>query len=268
MSNFVAQWDHLKKEFGKNVLTLLQEGKDDVPGDVRKSIIELVKTETGMTPALKLVDAAIGKEQRATAMKALTKVHGVIEATNKVFVTAGVNAMNGAMEATPEGAQALGKIADCVKTFNKEFHEFETSIAEAIEHLQEAKGGVKIAIFSLEGDMIGAVERFKKNIKAFASLEKKFKVMDYADKTAKPLESYSVAVARSQVKEARKTLMAFFDAVDELDNYGKKVQADKSKPDEDYLEAIEKLCTAVRGIKNGRGNDSLRNLDELIAQGH
>src|SRR5437016_1936921 len=133
MSNFAVQWEHAKKDFGKTVLTHLQEGKDDVPDEVRKSIISRIKTDTGMTPALKVVDAAIGKSERATAMKALTKVHGVIEANNRIFVEASVEAMNAVALAGPGATDVLVKIADCVKKFNKEFHDFEKDIAEAIE---------------------------------------------------------------------------------------------------------------------------------------
>src|ERR1700688_2513943 len=107
MSNFANQWQNLKTQFGKDVLTLIKQGGDEVPGEVRTEIIDLVKLETGMSPVLKVVDAAIGKEDAGAAMKALTKVHKVIEKTDRVFQLASRNAMQAMLTASPTGADVV-----------------------------------------------------------------------------------------------------------------------------------------------------------------
>ncbi len=270
MSDFLKTWEKTKKQFGVTVLGHLQTGGAGVPADVRKAVIELVKTETGFTPALKAVDAAFAKGHRAVAMKALTKVHSVIEQNTKVFQKAAVYAMNASNEATdPNAGPIIMDIASCIKEFNTKVIAFETDIAKKLESLQEAKGtdGVKINIISLEGDMKGAAEKFKSDVKKFATLEKKFKVLDRVAKSAKVMRDYSDAAARTQVTDARVALEAFFDSVDDLDTYRKVVEKDKSAPDADYVEAIEKLCTAFKAIKNTRGKASLANLKQLEADG-
>lgn len=180
MSNFVNQWQVLKSQFGKEVLTLIKAGGADVSAEVRSEIIELVKLDTGMSPALKLVDAAIGKDDAVAAMKALNKVHKVIEKTDKVFQHAFIGAMNAAADS---GADSVEKIARRVGDFNKEFKSFEKSVSEAIEFLQEKKSGVKLLVFSLEGDLKGDVKRFESKIssKECKALEKKYKVMSRVD---------------------------------------------------------------------------------------
>jgi hypothetical protein len=265
MSNFAAQWKHQKLTFQKEVLTLLQQHQGIVPDEVRKVIVALVKTETGMGGALKLVDAAIGKKERATAMKALTHVHGVIEKNYKVFEKAGREVMDAMLSADAQAATPIETIAKCVTKFKSDFGGFETSIAEAIEYLQEEKGGEKVTIISLEGDLKGAVTTFEKKLKPFKTLEKQFKVMDRVDKATEAMRTYSDAAARSEVAEATTGLQAFFDQVDDLDAYAKTVKAHGSKPDDDYVAAIESLCKAMRTIKNQRGTVSMKNLQALAA---
>jgi hypothetical protein len=260
----------MKKQFHSTVLGHLKTGGTDVPDDVRKGIIELVKRDTGLTPALKVVDAAFAKRHRATVMKALTKVHTVIEENTKVFQRAAVPAMNAANDAFGTGAyDALNDIAMCIKDFNGKVIKLETDIAKELEDLQEAKGttGVKVEIISLEGDMKGAVEKFKKDIKNFKDLEKKFKVMDKVDKMAETMRTYSDAAARTQVTEARKALEKFFDWVDDIIDYKDTVKGDKSKPDDDYVEAIGTLCKYLKAIKDQRGKVSMTNLKQLEAAG-
>jgi hypothetical protein len=123
MSNFLQTWEQTKKQFGKTVLGQLQAGGAGVPDDVKKNVIALVKLETGLTPALKVVDAAFAKGHRATVMQALTKVHLVIEKNTKVFQNAVISSMNAsnAKDAAPE----ILEIAMTIKDFNSKVISFE-----------------------------------------------------------------------------------------------------------------------------------------------
>jgi hypothetical protein len=276
MSDFLKTWEQTKKQFSMTVLGQLQAGGGGVPDDVKKNVIALVKLQTGLTPALKLVDAAFAKGHRATVMQALTKVHLVIEKNTKIFQNAAISAMNASNEkgAAPE----ILDIATTIKDFNSKVIRLETEIAKKLEKLQDVKGGkalmddgeikpVHVNIISLEGDFKGGVEKFKKDIKDFSALEKKFKVMDRVDKASKAMRTYSDAAARTQVKGAREALEEFFSVVDEIDKYRKQVENDKSKPDEKYLKATELLCTSLKAIRNTRGKASLENLKQLEASG-
>lgn len=276
MSDFLKTWEQMKKEFAKTVLGQLQAGGAGIPDDVKKNVIALVKLETGLTPALKVVDAAFAKGHRATVMQALTKVHLVIEKNTKIFQNAAISAMNASNE--EDAAPEIGEMAMTIKGFNGKVSGLETDIAKKLEKLQDLKGGkalvddeeikpVHINIISLEGDFKGAVEKFKKDIKDFSTLEKKFKILDRVAKATKSMRTYSDAAARTQVKDARVALEEYFDVVDEIDNYRKQVEKDKSTPDEKYIKATELLCTSLKAIKNTRGKASMENLKNLEASG-
>ena len=201
MSNFANQWQTEKTQFGKAVLALIKQAGDEVPGEVRAEIVDLVKLDTGMSPALKVVYAAIGKEDAVAAMKALPKVHKVIEKTDRVFQLAATERHAGYGGRRPDGGRRVEQVALCVASFNKDFKGFEKSVSEAIEYLQETKtDGVKIKVFSLEGDLTGAVKRFEKDIggKECKALEKKYKVMIRADDALESMKLYSKAVAETR----------------------------------------------------------------------
>jgi hypothetical protein len=266
MSNFVNQWNVLKNGFGKDAVALIKEAGTGLDPAVRSEIVELVKYETGMSGALKVVDAAIEKKDAVAAMKALNKVHKVIEKTDGVFQPAAKNVMNAMMSADATVVDVVEQLAKCVATFNKEYKSFETSVAEAIEFLQESKKGVKIKVFSLEGDLKGAVKVFKAAItdKTGKALEKKYKVMDRVDEALKSMKLYSEAVGETNVKDAKKWLETYFGDSEDLDKYFKNLEGENPPLDADYLTAVEKLCKAMRTIKNQRGQDSLRDLNELL----
>jgi hypothetical protein len=256
------------------VLGQLQAGGAGVPDGLKKNIIALIKLESGLTPAPKLVDAGFAKSHRATVMQALTKVHLVIEKNTKVFQKAAVEVMNAAMQT--EAAPEIGKIACAITEFNAKVINLETEVAKELEKLQDSKGGkalmndgdikpVHVDIISPEGDFKGGVERFKKDIKDLSALERKFKVLDRVDKAARAMRTYSDAAARTQVKEARVALEEFFGMVDDIDRHCKQVESANPKPAEDYRKAIELLCKSLRAIKSQRGKASLENLKKLEA---
>lgn len=63
--------------------------------------------------------------------------------------------------------------------FKRQITGFETEIAKELGSLQEEKSpeGAKINIISLEGDMNGALAKFKSSINPHAEWEKKLRVL-------------------------------------------------------------------------------------------
>ena len=270
MSDFLADWNKAKKDFTTGVVGELQKAGAGIPADFRQEVVALLKAETGMTPALKEVDAAFAKKYRKAVMQGLTKVHAVIEKSAMQVQRVAVRAGNKATEVTERNAQnALGEIQMIGMEFKRQITGFETRIAKELESLQEEKSpeGTKINIISLEGDMNGALAKFKSATKPHAELEKKLKVLGATDPAVRAMQAYSKAAARTQVNEALVALEAFFKGVDTLDAHGRKVAQGNPKPDPDYLKAVDSLCAAFRAIKTQRGMDSHRNLKQLEAAG-
>lgn len=111
--------------------------------------------------------------------------------------------------------------------------------------------------------MNGAIDKFKKDTKSFADVEKKIKMLDACKPAVKAMQAYSKAAARTEVAEATTQLQAFFDGVDSLVAHGKKVPNQKPKPDDDYIKAVNSLCDALKALKNARGAVSMKNLTQL-----
>lgn len=280
--SYVKDWEKAKKDFAAKVVGHLQAGGAGVPADLKQAVVTLLKTETGMTPALKEVDAAFDKKERKPAMSGLTKVHGAIEKAAMHVQKVALSAGSAAADAADQAAQnALNEIQMAGLEFKRTLTGFETRIAKQLEQLQEEKspGGVKIDIISLEGDMNGAIEKFKKDAKPHAALEKEHKVLDATAGAAKAMQAYSKAAARTEVKNALDALQDYFAAVDKLDTHRKKVVADckktaaalptaAGKAVEAYVKAVDTLCDALKTIKAQRGTVSLKNLQALAAAGH
>jgi len=268
MTTFLKEWEKAKKEFQTKIAAELKNGGQGIPADFRNAVVTLVKTDTGMTPALKDVDAAFTKKHRKAAMEGLTKVHGVIEkaamAVQKIALGAGGKAAEATDDATVD---ALNEIQNIGLDFKRKLTAFETDIAKAIEKLQEAKSptGAKIDIISLEGDLEGAVNQFKKDVKAHAALEKVHKVLESIKPAIKSMHDYSKAAARTDVDNALTSLESFFAGVDKLDTLQKKIAAMKPALDADYVKAVKDLRDALNTIKTQRGNVSHKNLKQLKA---
>lgn len=82
------------------------------------------------------------------------------------------------------------------------------------------------------------------------------------------MKLYSKAVAETDVKDAKKWLESYFKDVDDLEKYRKGLDSEKPALDDEYLDAIDKLVTAMKAIQYQRGQDSLRDLEKLIKEGH
>src|SRR5262249_48339439 len=81
MAGILGDWEKVKKDFAATVAVELKTGS--IPADYSRGIKSLITTDTGLTPALKDLDAAISKKQRKPAMVALTKLHMIIEKIRK-----------------------------------------------------------------------------------------------------------------------------------------------------------------------------------------
>jgi len=244
MTAFLKDWEKEKKAFKANVLTELQNGGAAIPADFKKLAATFLKADTGMTPALKEVDAAFGKGHRKAVMDALTALHAVIEKTAVKVLTFAGEARTKSNEVTDQTASnALSEIHMAGATFNKVVIGFETPVARELEKLQQTKSptNTKIDIISLEGDMDAALAKFKTEAKKYSELEKKFKTLNAAKQAEKAMQAYSKAAARTQVTEARVALEVFFEGVDDLVDHKNTIAKDKSKPDQNYIDAVETL---------------------------
>ncbi len=271
MTAFLKDWEQEKKAFKANVLTELQNGGAAIPADFKKAAATFLKADTGMTPALKEVDAAFGKGHRKAVMDALTALHAVIEKTAVKVLTFAGEARSKSAEVTDQAASdALSEIHMAGALFNKVVIGFETSVAKELEKLQQAKSptNTKIDIISLEGDMDAAVNRFKTEAKKYSELEKKFKTLNAVKHAEKAMQAYSKAAARTQVTEARVALEVFFEGVDDLVDHKNTIAKDKSKPDAKYIAAVGSLCDALTTIKSARGAVSYKNLKALEGKGN
>jgi hypothetical protein len=232
--------------------------------------VTYLKGDTGMTPALKEVDAAFDKKHRKAVMKALTSLHAVIEKAGMQLEKVSLAAGSKALDTKDRGAKnALSEIEMTGITFKQKLTGFELKVAKELESLQEDKSesGEKIDITSLEGDMNGAISKYKKDTKDFADLEKKFKVLTALKPAEKAMQGYSKAAARTEVSKALYELETFFKGVDTLDGHFDTIKKDKSKPDAKFIKAVDLLCASLRAIKTQRGAVSHKNLKALEAKG-
>jgi hypothetical protein len=267
---YVKDWEKAKKDFKTTVVEQLKAGGDEIPDEYRSKVVAFLKAETGMTPALKDVDSAFDKKHRKSVMQALTKVHAVIEKAAMAAQKIALGAGSLAMDATDDAAaDALGKIQTAGLDFKRALLDFETRISKELGSLQEAKSatGDKIEINTLEGDMEGAVNRFKNVVKPHAALEKQHKVLDSMKPMIKAMKAYSTAAARTKVGDAITSLEDFFTGVDKLSAYSKSIAKLKPALDDDYVEAVENLAMAMRAIKTTRGAVSHKQLEAMQKAG-
>ncbi len=162
-----------------------------------------IQHETDHLDGIVFIDR-LDVETRKAAMKALTEVHGVIEKVamqvQKIALTAGSKAGE---NKDKTAKAALDEIQMAGLDFKRTLTGFETAIAKQLEKLQEEKSadGGKIDIISLEGDMNGAIDKFKKDTKSFADVEKKIKMLDACKPAVMAMQAYSKAAARTEVAE-------------------------------------------------------------------
>lgn len=269
MGKFLKEWEAAKKTFSTDANTWLKAGGDGIPADLRKEVAFILKADTGLTPALKIVDDGFAKKHRKAVMNALTNVHAVVEKVAPVLVKVGGHFMAKSSEGKDRKLQnVLNELAIVVGTLNQALKKLEAGIAKDLESLQEAKSpdGKKIDIISLEGDMVAAIAKFKTATKPFAALEKQFQVLTKTAPATKAMTAYSKAAARTEVKAALTSLEDFFKAVDKFDVDCGKIGSVKPAPDKKYVDAVDTLRGALRTIKSQRATVSLKNLKKLEAE--
>ncbi len=163
----------------------------------------------------------------------------------------------------------LDDLVETIFTYKQGILKLESTAAKAIETLQVEKSpqGKKIDIISIEGDMKGALEKFKKDVKAFVAEEKFFKAVAKCEALEKTMHAYSKAAARTEVKAALTALDQFFVAIGEIVKVSNSLDRSKPAPPAPYKKAIESFCKALDTIKKQRGEVSHKNLKALEAEG-
>lgn len=278
MPAILADWEKNKKGFASAVSAELKSGL--LSSDYIAAIKNILNSDTGLTPALKEIDSAISKKERKPAMSGLTKLHMVIEKIQKpidALITLGGN------KVTDQGLifkqtkdpndrikmNDLNEFLEKIFDYKKAILKLETTAAQAIEKLQVEKSpdGKKIDIISIEGDMKGALDKFKKDVKGFTKEENHFKALAKTEALAKSMQAYSKAAARTEVKAALTALDQFFDAIGDMIKIQNSLDRVKPPVPDAYKKAVESFVKALNAIKKQRGEVSHKNLKALEAEG-
>lgn len=278
MAGILATWEQIKKDFAAAAAVELKSGS--LPADYSAALKKVATTDTGLTPALKEFDAAISKKERKPAMTGLTKLHMVIEKIRKPIddlISLGGNKVTDQeliAKKTKDPAdklkwKMLNDFVETIFTYKKGILNLEAMAAKAIETLQVEKSPVKkkIDIISLEGDMKGALDKFKSDVKAFTAEEKHFKALAKTEALTKSMQAYSKAAARTEVKAALVALDQFFVAIGEMNKVLNNIDRVKPTPPAAYKQAMVSFCKALDTIKKQRGEVSHKNLKALEAEG-
>jgi len=226
--SYVSQWEKLKKDFENAT-------GSERPKQTKETIFGTIQKASGITPVLKDLDSAIAKKERAPIAQAITKFLAArgpyVEMLMKETGHAMVNDDLALATAYKDLQTGLGKISvDAGKELNT---------------LQEAKSPGKTAIpfFEIEGDVKATIATAKKDLAAFAALEKKHKVLATADAALKETEKYTKAAARTEYKEAADALIKFKVLAKKCaEDLGKPLAAEK---------ANDKFVTAVQKFQKG-----------------
>lgn len=278
MAGILADWEQIKRDFAQGVATEIKTGS--ISQDYADAIKKLLTTDTGLTPALKDIDTAIAKKERKTAMTGLTKLHMVIEKIRKPIddlISLGGNKATDQEKVFKQSKDPVDKmklkmlndLVETIFTYKQGILKLETTVAKAIEKVQEQKGptGKKIDIISLEGDMKGALEVFKNAIKPFVNEEKTHKTLAKTDALVNSMKAYSKAAARTEVKNAMAALNQFFTAVGEIQKATNNVGRAQPPVADGYKKAVESFNKALQAIKSQRGDVSMKNLKQLESEG-
>lgn len=235
MGKYLTKWDTLKAKFTADT------GKAKPQDTVKKALLGTVAKSTGISPAIKDIESALEKKERATLEKAL----------NKFFSVRGTYASFLLKEQAQYKPETDMDIWVAYRELIYGLEQIEKDAAKDAEALQKEKGDGTTAItwLSLEGDMKSTVEASKKHFEAYSALKTKYKISGLLDKSKPAIEwtqKYTKAAARTQAKEAREALEGFQKAgkahVAQIDTLINEVNQ-KEKP------TADKDKTALKGFK-------------------
>ena len=251
MGKYVNEWEAIKKKFETDA------GIKRPKESVKKAIIGTVQKSSGLTPVLQEVDNALDKKERATLEKAMNKYHSVQE-PYVAFVRKEMNTYDATVDED---------IVLAFATFMREMLKLEDKMSADAKALQEKKnpGATGIQWLFLEADVKGTIEKAKKDFAAFPTLEKKFKVIDNAGPALKAAQEYTKAAARTEVKNALKSLKEFQTkarvAANACDAALKDTEA-KTKPK--YIEGVTSFKTAMNSLSTAfRTTEQIKNLEAM-----
>jgi hypothetical protein len=228
--SYVARWEQLKKDFEKT--TGLER-----PKLVKDSIIGTIQKASGITPVLKDLDSAIAKKQRAPIAQAITKFMTVRGPYVEILMKETGHCM----------ANDDDVLAMAYTKLQSGLQKIAADASEELKSVQEAKspGTVAVDLLEIEGDIKATIATAKKDLTAFAALEKKHKVIATADTALKEAEKYTKAAARIEYATAVDALTKFKAAAKKAaEDLGKVITAEKSS--DKFTTAVTKFQKAMK----------------------
>jgi hypothetical protein len=234
--SYVERWDKLKRDF---------EAKTQKPRpqkEVQLGILGTIKKASGITPVLKDLDDALKKGQRAPVAQAINKFMQVRGPYVEML-----------MKETGHAMDDL-ELATAYKNLQTGLGQISVDAGKDLEELQKKKvpGKVAIPFFEIEGDVRATIARAKKDLAAFAALEKKHQVLAKADAALKDTEKYTKSAARTDYKSAREALTSFKkNAKKCAEDLAKVIAAEKTndkftKPVQSFHDAMKAFSTVTR----------------------
>jgi hypothetical protein len=228
--SYAARWEQLKKDFEKN--TGLAR-----PKLTKDTLIGMVQKATGITPVLKDLDTAIAKKQRAPLAQAITK-----------FMTVRGPYVEMLMKETGHlMASDDDELATAYTKLQSGLQQIAVAASAELKNVQEAKapGAVAVEFLEIEGDIKATIATAKKDLAAFAALEKKHKVLATADAALKETEKYTKAAARMEYKVAVDALTKFKVAAKKAaEDLAKVLAAEKSS--DKFTAGVQKFQKAMK----------------------
>jgi len=230
MSDFAGDWAKLKKNFDATGLKRLT--------GIRETMVGTIQKGTGISEALREIDAAIAKKGRAGLAQAINKFLVMRDPFCKIISerakkAAMVDHDDAAAEAYVSLTSGLQKIA--------------VAAADELKKIQEQKNpAATVPMIELEGDVKATVNDAHRSLLAFPVLLKQHKVVATADAAIKEAEIYTKAGAKGDYKTAIDALTKFKAAAKKAaEDLGK--IADKEKSNSDFTKAVEKF---EKGMKD------------------
>jgi hypothetical protein len=250
LGKYVKEWETIKKKFETDA------GIKRPKESIKKAIIGTVQKSSGLTPVLQEIDNAIDKKERLTLEKAMNKYHTVQE-PYVAFVR---------KEMKTYDATVDEDIVLAYATFMREMLMLEDKMSVDAKALQEKKGGgVSIKWLFLEADVKGTIDKAKKDFAAYATFEKKFKLIDNAGPALKAAQDYTKAAARTEVANALKSIKEFQVkakvAANACDAALKDAEAKKKS---DYIDSVTSFKSAMNSLSTAsRTTDQVKALEAL-----
>jgi hypothetical protein len=227
MSDFVGDWQKLKAKFDETGLNR--------PTRVKETMFGTMKMGTGISGALREIDTAIGKKERAPLAQAINKFLAVRDPFCKIC-------SDRALKANADGED---EAAAAYASLNGGLQKIAVQAAEELKKIQIKKGGAAVPMIEIEGDVKATVMAAHRSLAGFAALEKKHKVMETADAAAAETVKYTKAAARGDYTLAIQALTRFKAAAKKAADDLKSVM-DKEKSSSGFTEAVKKFEKGMR----------------------